>query len=194
MGKTSRYAAFVSRKKRAYAPPLLWDGLPDAIRNLRKSKELFQAQAAERGGTTKDTWSQWERRTKRLLREHLPIVTKGLGVTEFQLHLEAARLQEQHYNRLAAEVREPRPIYDTSITSGVIGSLPQGTGELPPELEDWHNKLTNATASVVSVAMNLAECVKEGPKVLGDALSATAADDDDGIADRSLRINSPRLT
>ncbi len=157
---------------------MLWDGLPQAIRNIRTRKHLSQAEAAERGNTTADKWSQWETRTKRLLREHLESVTKGLEVTESELQREAAYLQNQHYMRHAAEIGEPRPIYDTSITSGVIGSLSQGQGKLPAEVADWQNRLVNASSAVVAVAMTLADCVKDGPQALSQALPSNTAQDD----------------
>ncbi len=173
----------MTEKVRAYAPPMLWDGLPQAIRNIRTRKDLSQAEAAERGGTTADKWSQWETRTKRLLRKHLPIVTKGLKVTEGELQREAARLQDQHYVRQAAEIGEPRPIYDTSITSSVIGGLPQGGSDLPAPAADLLNKLSNASAVVVGAAMTMADCVKDGAPALSQAFrSMTAGDGEDDSA------------
>ena len=168
----------MTKKARAYAPPLLWDGLPLAIKNIRARKGLSQAQAAERGDTTAETWSQWETRTKRLLRVHLPNITKGLEVTEFELHWESKRLEEEHYKRQAAEIGEPRPTYDTSVTSGIIGSLPQGRGELPVEVENWQNQLTNASATVVASAMTLADCIKGGPPTLKQAWSSKIAEEE----------------
>lgn len=168
----------MTRKARAYAPPLLWDGLPLAIKNIRTLKGLSQAQAAKRGDTTAEAWSQWETRTKRLLRSHLPNVIKGLEVTEFELHWESKRLEDEHYKRQAAEIGEPRQIYDTSVTSRIIGSLPQGRGELPAEVEDWQNQLSNASATVVASAMTLADCIKSGRPILEQAWSSKIAEDE----------------
>ncbi len=174
---------FVNDKVRAYAPPMLYDGLPQAIKNIRTYKELTQVEAAKRGGTTADTWSQWESRTKRLLRKHLPIVTKGLKITESELHRERERVEDQHYDRLANVIGEPKPIYDRSVTAGVIGSLPHGQSDLPPAVEDWQNRLTTAAAGVVSIAVGLAECVKDGPPVLREALSSRTAEDNEDNED-----------
>ncbi len=175
----------MTEKVRGYAPPMLWDGLPLAIRNIRTRKNLSQAQAAERGGTTADKWSQWETRTARLLREHLPIVTKGLEVTEGELQREAAYLQDQHYVKQAAEIGEPRPIYDTSVTSSVIGDLPQGGGDLPAPVAAWQNKLFNVAAVVAAAAMTVVDCVKDGEPVLSEAFRSMAAEDggDDGVSE-----------
>ncbi len=173
-GKISRYAIFVAEQKRAYEPPLLWDGLPQAIRNIRTRKKLRQSECAARGDptgrTTADTWSQWESRTKRLLRKHRSIVTEGLGVTEFELQWEAARLQKQHYDRQAAEIGEPRAIYDSFAASELIGELPWGGGDLPPEVDDWQHRLSNASAAMMATAASVVHCVKEGHAVLSRAL------------------------
>lgn len=163
---------------------MLYDGLPQAIKNIRTRKGLSQAEAAKHGGTTADSWSQWETRTKRLLRDHLPMVTQGIKVTEFELYREADRLEQQHYIRQAAEIGEPRPIYDTFVTTDVIGGLPQSRGALPAEVEDWQNKLTNLTSGVVATAMSLADCVKDGPPVLHRALNREPAQDREHDIDR----------
>ncbi len=161
---------------------MLWDGLPLAIRNLRTRRGLLQGQAAKRGGTSADKWSQWETRTKRLLRTDLEIVMEGLGVTEVELYQEAARLEHQHYAQLAAETGEPIPICDTSVTSNVIGGLPQDKGDLPPDTRQWQNKLSNVSAAVVAIAMSLADCVKDGhPILVQDFQDLLAAVDEEVI-------------
>ncbi len=89
----------------------------------------------------------------------------------------AARLQKQHYDRQAAEIGEPRTIYDSFAASELIGGLPRGGGNLPPEVEDWQNRLSNASAAVTATAASLVYCVKEGPAVLSRALNEHREED-----------------
>ena len=81
---------------------VLFDGLGDAIQEIRKGRNLTQTRAAERAEVSSGSWTSWESGGQ-LGRDMLPKILKGLGCTENELWATKAEIERRHYEVMGDE-------------------------------------------------------------------------------------------
>ncbi len=154
----------MTAKVRSLQPPMVFDGLHEAIKNIRIRKGIQQSEAAERGGLEKagpSRWSEYETRKKRLGKEELKIVTTGLGCTELDLWEEKVRVERRHYRELGKTIAESAPGYDTSAMASYVESLYRlDVDDLPPSEQVWFNDFRNLVVAQVSSTFSMADRLK----------------------------------
>lgn len=154
----------MARRVRTHVAPMLYDGLPDAIKSIRTRKKLQQNEAAARGGLKAKElgkWSDYETRKKRLGEKELPIILRGLDCKEIELWEEKVRLERQHYRQRADAVGEPRPGYDSSLVAGYVESLYRlDIDRLPADEQTWFGDMRNAVAATVANAFMMGDRLK----------------------------------
>ncbi len=173
-------------KKKQQFVPMLPDGLPDAIRNVRLRKGMTQAQAAEKGGVEPYKWSQYETRAKRLSIDELPIIKKGLGVSRTDLWNERYETERPYYEGPAPpdEIREDAPRYGMPMVTAVLQSLFAMDSEKLPlkwqkTFNDRRNGLLNSFANDLREADDLKQFYALTKTDDGGAVDAEAGDPED---------------
>ncbi len=143
--------------------PMLPDGLPDAIKNIRLRKGLTQAQAAEKGGVKSYQWSQYETRVKRLSIDELAIITAGLGVTRTDLWNERYEAEKPYYAETQPdEIREDAPQYGMPGVIAVLQSLFEMDSErLPREWQKTFNDRRNHVVTSLTNDLRESDDLKE---------------------------------
>ncbi len=148
---------------------MLYAGYAKAITNIRLRRGLTQKQAVANvkaamphSKITHGTWSKYETGAKKLGASELPIILAGLGCTETELWQESSRVQKAHYYRIADEVREEQPQYDTSMAAGIMQGLwSLDASALPLAKQSRFSHDRTALADMLSNTLSLIDQLKQ---------------------------------
>ncbi len=149
-------------EKRPFVP-MLPDGLPEAIRRIRRRKGMSQAQAAVKGGVKAYQWSRYETGGKRLSLDELSIVSNGLGVTRTDLWNEKYEAEKPYYKGpQPGEIGEEAPQYGMPMVIAVLQSLfEMDSHKLPPEWQKTFNDRRNGLLSSFANDLREADDLKD---------------------------------
>ncbi len=148
---------------------MLYDGLREAIANIRKRKGLTQIQCAARTPTSSEEhkkslekkWSRIEAGTHKIFgpAEEALLLT-GLQCTKLELWEEKMRVERDYYRKYAAEVGESKPGYETSALARHVEQLYRfNAEELPPNAQQEFHELRNIVVTLVTQISHLIDRV-----------------------------------
>jgi len=142
---------------------MLRDGLPDAVKSIRRRKGMTQAEAARKAGVEPYQWSQYETRAKRLSLTELPIITGALGVSKTDIWNEKYEVERPNYEGpQPGELRESGPRYGMPMVIAVLQSLfEMDSGALPVEWQKTFNDRRNGLLSSFANDLREADDLKE---------------------------------
>ena len=151
------------KPKKKAPEPIVYDGVRQAIANIRTRKKILQKDAATKAGITSSRWSEIETGVKKKLSvEERRVVTTGLGCTEIELWEEKVRVERDYYRRRAMEIGETKPSYDSSSLATYVEALYRlDVSHLPDKRRAAFSDLRNAAAATVAAAFTLVDRMRD---------------------------------